>query len=127
MNTRSQTVGTAPADKLKLIGAGLLVILGIVAFYYFAEQSLIVRILAVVAGVIAAAALALTTAPGQATWNFATSARTEVRKVVWPTKRETVQATIIVVIMVIFVAILLWIIDSIAFKVIYDWILGLRR
>jgi len=127
VNTRSQTVGTSPVDKVKLLGAVLLVILGVVAFYYFAEQSLIVRILAVVAGVIAGAALALTTAPGQATWEFATSARTEVRKVVWPTKRETVQATIIVVIMVIFVAILLWIIDSIAFKVIYDWILGLRR
>lgn len=127
MNTRSQAVGTAPVDKIKLLGAVLLVILGIVAFYYFAEQSLFVRILAVVAGLIAGAALALTTAPGQATWSFATSARTEVRKVVWPTKRETVQATIIVVIMVIFVAILLWIIDSIAFKVIYDWILGLRR
>lgn len=126
MNTRAQTVGSSPIDKVKLIGAVLLVILGLVAFYYFSEQSLIVRILAVVAGLIAGAALALTSAPGQGAWNFATSARTEVRKVVWPTKRETVQATIVVIIMVIFVGLLLWIIDSIAFMVIYRWLLGLN-
>ncbi len=126
MNTRAQTVGSSPVDKIKLIGAVLLVILGLVAFYYFTEQSLIVRILAVVIGCIAGAALALTSTPGQSAWNFATSARTEVRKVVWPTKRETVQATIVVIIMVIFVGLLLWIIDSIAFQVIYRLVLGLR-
>lgn len=126
MNTRAQTIGASPVDKLKLVGAVLLVVLGIVAFYYFAEQSLFVRILAFVAGLIAAAALALTSTPGQSAWAFATSARTEVRKVVWPTKRETVQATIVVIIMVIFVGLLLWIIDSIAFMVIYKFILGLK-
>jgi preprotein translocase subunit SecE len=55
--------------------------------------------------------VAATTAQGKAAWEFAADARVELRKVVWPTRKETVQMTLVVVVMVIVVAIFLWIVD----------------
>jgi len=56
--------------------------------------------------------IALQTNKGRFAWGFVGGARTEVRKVIWPTRAETMQTTLMVVIMVILVGILLWIMDS---------------
>ncbi|MDH3377112.1 MAG: preprotein translocase subunit SecE [Gammaproteobacteria bacterium] len=113
-------------DNLKLIGAGLVIVAGIAGYYLLGDQSVLVRAGIVIVSVIAAGGLALTSAPGQAAWEFAVGSRLEVRKVVWPTLRETHQGTLVVIVMVIIVGIYLWILDALSFWVIYELVLGTR-
>ncbi len=90
----------------------MLVVAGVAGFYYFADQSLLMRVLGllVVAGV--SVAIAYQTTVGQRTWGFVTDAQTEVKKVVWPTRKEALQTTGIVMVMVVIVALILWGLDS---------------
>lgn len=104
-------VSTNSADTLKLAAAGALVLLALVAFYYFAEQSLLLRVigLLVVAGL--ACFIVYQTDLGRRTVAFFRDARTEVRKVVWPSRAETTQTTLTVFIIVVIVGIFLWLFD----------------
>jgi preprotein translocase subunit SecE len=111
-------------DKLKLVAAAVVIAIGVAAFYYLGEQSVLIRAGIVIVSVVAALAIALTSAPGQAAWEFSKAARTEVRKVVWPTRRETAQATGIVLLLVFLVGVYIFFVDKIMFWVIYDIILG---
>ena len=111
-------------DKIKLAAAILVVVVGVAAFYYFSELSILLRAGMVVIAVIAGLGVALWSTPGQAAWEFAKGARLELRKVVWPTRRETVQATGMVLLMVIIIGIYLWIMDTLLFWVVYDLVLG---
>jgi preprotein translocase subunit SecE len=110
-------------DKVKLAAAVVLVVAGLVGFYYFDELSVLLRAGMVIVGVIAGAAVALTSSQGQAAWEFAKGARMELRKVVWPTRRETIQGTGIVLLMVIVVGLYLWILDTALFWIVYDLVL----
>jgi preprotein translocase subunit SecE len=103
----------ASLDIAKLAGAGLLLIVGIFAFYFFADYSALLRVvlLLIVSG--GAAAIALQTDPGRQLWQFVSDARMEVRKVVWPTRQETVQTTLVVMGMVVVVGLVLWLFDLI--------------
>jgi len=98
-------------DSLKLIGAAILGLVGLVAFYYFEGQSLLMRVLGllIIAGL--CAFIVYQTALGKRTVGFFRDARTEVRKVVWPTRAETVQTTLTVFIIVVLVGIFLWLFD----------------
>jgi len=98
-------------NRIKLILAVLLAAVGVVAYYVLVDYSDLLRVLAVVAAVIASLAVALWSEPGQAAWSFVRAADREVRKVVWPTRRETIQTTMIVVVMVVIVGFVLWLID----------------
>ena len=98
-------------DIFKLAVSALILIVGVAAFYMFADQPLLYRVLGIVAAVIVAAIIALTTARGRSLASFMQDARTEVRKMVWPTRVETLQTTIVVFIVVVILAIFLWIID----------------
>ncbi len=111
MSTKSVEQGSG-ADTFKLLFALLMVVAGSVAFYIYDEYSLLMRVLAllVVAGV--AVFIALQSERGRFAWSFVGSARTEVRKVIWPTRAETIQTTLIVIAMVILVGVILWIMDS---------------
>jgi len=91
--------------------AVLLVAAGIGGFYYFADQSDLVRVLMVLAGFVVGAALAVRTEPGRAAWEFTKGARVEARKVVWPTRRETTQTTIMVIVLVVVVGFFIWLVD----------------
>ena len=99
------------ADTLKLAAAGALVLLGLIGFYFFAEQSLLLRVIAllIIAGL--AAYVVYQTELGKRTVDFFRDARTEVRKVVWPNRSETTQTTVTVFIIVIIVGIFLWLFD----------------
>ncbi len=110
MNARAEIQGGG-ADTVKLAIAVLLLVAAIFGFYQFAAYSLLLRVIAllVVAGV--AAAIALQTALGRRLWQFGLDARTEVRKVVWPTRQETIQTTLVVVVMVLILGILMWLFD----------------
>ncbi len=104
-------VQTNTADTIKLVVAGALVLLGLVAFYYFASQSLLLRTvgLLVIAGL--AAFIVYQTDLGKRIVGFFRDARTEVRKVVWPSRAETTQTTVTVFIIVVIVGIFLWLFD----------------
>ncbi|MBT3473907.1 MAG: preprotein translocase subunit SecE [Gammaproteobacteria bacterium] len=99
------------ADKLKLAIAALVLIAGMAGFYLLSEYSTLMRTLGLLALVGVSAAIALQTEIGQAAWGFIVGARTEARKVVWPTRKETTQTTLLVVVMVVIVGILLWLLD----------------
>ncbi|WP_435106352.1 preprotein translocase subunit SecE [Arhodomonas sp. AD133] len=110
MSARAESQ-SSPLDSVKLVVAVGLFLAGVVAFYWFEAESSLYRVLGllVVAGV--SAAIAMTTAQGKATWAFARESRQELRRVVWPTRQETLQTTLIVIVMVLIVAVLLWLLD----------------
>lgn len=100
------------ADKLKLLLAVLVLAAGIGAFYYYAEQTTLVRVIGLLLAGGVAIAIALQTEPGRKAWEFLLESRNEIRKVVWPTRKETLQTTLVVIIVVIIVAIILWLLDT---------------
>jgi preprotein translocase subunit SecE len=100
------------ADKIKLTFAALLVVAGIAGFYALASSALALRVLAVIAGLIAGGAVALFTAPGREFAGFARESAAETKKVVWPTRKETVQTTGVVVAFVVVMALFLWLVDA---------------
>ena len=98
-------------DTFKLMTAVLVLIAGVVGFYYFEEESQLLRVLGMLAVAVVAFLIAATSEPGRRGLGFVKDARVEVRKVVWPTRQETLQTTIAVLFMVILVAIMLWLFD----------------
>lgn len=115
------------ADKLKFVLALLLLMAGVAGFYYFAEQPMVFRVLAVLAGVAAGGALAWFTAPGRRFVDFSREAIVETRKVVWPSRRETLQTTGIVFAFVLVMAVILWTADKSLEWVLYDLVLGWKK
>jgi len=113
--TKPETQALNRPDQFKLIGAGVIVLIALAAFYLFAEYSLLMRVIGLLAAFGAAVVIALQTAPGAETLEFIQGARTEVRKVVWPTRAETTQTTLIVIAMVVIMGLLLWLLDVVLF------------
>ncbi len=100
------------ADKIKMLFAVLLLAAGIAGYYYFADQMQVLRVVGLLVVVLVAMIVALQTSVGRGSWAFAQAARTEVRKVVWPTRKETVQMTLTVIVAVFIMSLLLWGFDS---------------
>ena len=99
-------------DVVKWIVVFALLAVAVVGNSYFADQSLLYRVLGIVALAAVAGLIALQTAKGAAFWSLVKGSRTEIRKVVWPTRQETVQTTLIVILFVLLVALILWGLDS---------------
>jgi len=114
-------------DKLKFWLAVALLVAGVVGFYMLDGQPLVLRVLSVLAGLAAGGAVAWFTEPGQRFAVFVRDAVTETKKVVWPTRKETVQMTGIVFAFVVVMAIFLWLTDKSLEWVVYDLILGWKR
>lgn len=114
MNTKADTPPSS-LDTAKLALALLVLIGGLVAFYYYADAAKLARIGGIVAAVVVAVAIASQTGKGRQMVSFVRDAQIEVRKVVWPTRKETTNTTLVVMIVVILFAFLLWVLD---------WILG---
>jgi len=110
MNSNVETT-SGTLDTIKLGLALLIVIAALVGFYFYADQSLLYRVLGLLAAAGVSVAIALQTEKGRHIWGYFQDAQIEVRKVVWPTRQETVQTTLIVIVMVILVAIILWLLD----------------
>lgn len=100
------------ADKIKLGLAVLLVVAGVAGFYLLKDSAAILRVASVLAGLVAAALVAWTTAPGREFFVFAQESVAETKKVVWPSRKETVQTTGMVLAFVLVMAIFLWIVDA---------------
>ena len=121
-----ETVSTA-ADKAKLAGSVLLLLASIFAFYYLAQQDLWVRVAALLALIAAAVGLFFTSEPGRQLIAYGRDSAREVKKVVWPTRKEAGQMTGYVFAFVFVMALFMWVTDKTLEWVLYDLVLGWRR
>ena len=110
-------------DKIKLVLSALLLAAGIAGFYLLADSVLVLRILAILAGIAAAIAVLWTTPQGQAALGFFGESVAEAKRVVWPTRKETIQTTVAVFILVAIVAAFLAVVD-IGFAYMVQWLMG---
>jgi preprotein translocase subunit SecE len=112
MNSRAEA-REAGLDTAKLAIAALLLVGGIFAFYWFEGFSILLRVIGLLVIIGIAAFVAFQTERGRTLWQFVSDSRMEVRKVVWPSRQETLQTTLIVIVMVIIVGIILWLFDMV--------------
>ena len=125
-NSQIETVSTG-ADKAKLAAAALLLLGGIVAFYALGHLDLWVRVVALIVLLALAVAMFFVSEPGKQLIGFGKESIKEVKKVVWPTRKEALQNTAMVFAFVFLMALFLWITDKTLEFVLYDLILGWKR
>ncbi len=100
------------ADKIRITVALLLVVAGVTGFYYLDQTPMIVRVVAVLAGLAVGGFVFWLSAPGKEFQVFAQESVGETKKVVWATRKETLQTTGIVIAFMIVMALFLWIVDA---------------
>jgi len=100
------------ADKIKLLVAFMLVVAGVVGYYALQDSAAVLRVLSVLLGVLAAAGVFWTTASGKQFFGFAKASVDEAKRVVWPTRKETVQTTAVVILFAVVMALFLWAVDA---------------
>jgi preprotein translocase subunit SecE len=115
---------TSIADRVKVALAIAAVIAGLVGFYALSQQPTIARVGSVIAGLLVGGAIAWFSGPGQRFFAFAKDSWHETRRVVWPTRKESTQMTMIVFGFVLAMAVFLWLVDKSLEWVLYDLILG---
>lgn len=123
-NTSSVETVTSTADRLKLGLAVLVIIAGIVGFSVLSTQPMAARIGVFVGGLILAALIAWFSEPGRRTLSFANESYNEVKRVSWPTRKETTQMTGIVFAFVAIMGIFMWVLDKSIEWIIYGLLLG---
>ena len=124
--TQVETVSSG-ADKAKLAAVAALVVASIAGFYLLSKQGPVVQWAALIVGLLVAAGVFLISEPGKRFIGFARDAWREVKKVVWPTRKETMQMTLYVFAFVVVMALFLWFTDKTLEWVLYDLILGWRK
>jgi len=121
-----ETVSTG-ADKAKLAASAVLLVGSIVAFYALGKQDLWLRVVALLALLVAAVAVFFVSEPGKQLIAFGRDSVREVKKVVWPTRKEAVQTTAAVFGFVFIMALFLWLADKSLEWALYDLILGWKK
>ncbi len=124
--TEVQTVSTT-ADKVKLAVAAVLLVAALAAFYLLGKQGPLVQWVALVVGLAAATAAFFTAEPGRQLAAFGRDAWREVKKVVWPERKEAIQITVYVFGFVLIMALFLWLTDKTLEWLFYDLILGWKK
>jgi len=99
-------------DKIKIVLAVACVIAGVAAYYWFSDAALVLRVLMVLGGLIAAGAVAWTSEPGKEFFVFAQESWQEAGRVSWPTRKETLQTTAVVFAFVVIMALFLFSVDT---------------
>jgi preprotein translocase subunit SecE len=107
--------GASALDTVKLVAAVAILVGGIAGFYLLTSYPLAVRWVIVLAALGAGVLVALQSVQGRDFWQFVQGSRVELRKVVWPTRQETLQTTLVVVVAILVMGIFFWVLD---------WILG---
>ncbi len=100
------------ADRIKTGIALLLVAAGVVAYYYLQEKAAVLRLLAVLASIVLAGGVFATGAQGKRFFGFARESVAEAKRVVWPTRKETMQTTGVVMVFAVVMALFLWAVDA---------------
>ena len=121
-----QTVSGA-ADKARLAAAAALLVAAVAAYYLLGKQGALVQWAGLLVGVVAAVAVFLTSEPGRELVAFGRDAVREVRKVVWPERKEAMQITAYVFGFVVVMAVVLWLTDKTLEWALYDLILGWKK
>jgi preprotein translocase subunit SecE len=121
-----QTVTTG-ADKAKLAAAAALLIGSLVAFYLLGQKDMWLRVVVLLAGLVAAVGVFFTSESGKQLIAYGRESVREVKKVVWPTRKEAMQMTGYVFAFVVVMAIFLWLTDKTLEWLLYDLILGWKR
>lgn len=107
----------ALVDTALLAAACLVVLASIVAYYYFEGTILVLRVIGILAGFGVGAALLYQTRQGREIWQFILGSRVEIRKVIWPTRQETLQTTITVFIFLLILGLFFWSLDFVLLMV----------
>jgi preprotein translocase subunit SecE len=110
MDTKVETEPTM-VDTAKLVAAVAIALVGFVAYYYFGDASVALRSLGVLVAIGIAVFVGLQSAQGQELWRFVQAARAELRRVVWPTREETIQTTIAVLVFALIMGVFFWLLD----------------
>ena len=113
--TQKVETGASALDTVKLAGAVAILVAGIAAFYLMSTSPLALRWVIVLASLAAGIFVALQSVQGRTFWEFVQGSRVELRKVVWPTRQETLQTTLVVFVAILAMGIFFWVLD---------WILG---
>lgn len=99
-------------DTAKLVAGGALLAAGIAVFYLLPDLPIWLRWIIVLAALVLGMLVGLQSAPGRTFWSFVQASRTELRKVVWPDRQETVQVTLVVFVMLVMLALFFWALDT---------------
>ncbi|MGF1527663.1 MAG: preprotein translocase subunit SecE [Candidatus Competibacterales bacterium] len=113
-----KSVAQPKQDTFKLASAATLLIVAIGAFYYFADALLLVRVIGLLAAVGVAVWIVSMTELGHQLSGFVRDSQIELRKVVWPTRQETLQTSLAVIIMVLIMGVFLWLLDMLLFWIV---------
>jgi preprotein translocase subunit SecE len=103
--------GDAAFDTLKLLVAGAILLGGIFGYYYYADVSVLIRAVGVLLAFALSVVVALQSMRGQAFMRFVQGARVELRKVVWPTREETIQTGVTVLVFALIMGVFFWLLD----------------
>jgi preprotein translocase subunit SecE len=114
-------------DKIKVGAAVLLLIAGVAGFYLLSDSAMVWRVASVLGGLAAGALVGWTTEPGRRFFEFAKDARDETKKVVWPSRKESLQTAGAVFAFVVVMAAFLWVSDKSLEYLLYDLILGWKK
>lgn len=110
MATQEQRTSSVLDTALLWLAIAVLVV-SMVGYYYFSGYTDLVRVLGMLGGTVVAVLILSQSAIGKTAWSYIQGSRTEVRRVVWPTRRETVQTTLLVLAFVLILAIFIWALD----------------
>lgn len=128
MNAKVEKAGATNAiDVVKLVIAAALLVGGIVGYYYYTDWSGLARFSLLLAGIVAAIAVGAFTTAGRSMREYLVESQFELRKVVWPTRDETVRTTLVIIVVVVILSLLLGLIDLILKWIVLDNLLKLGR
>ena len=112
LSTNTEISASSTLDWLKWLVVIALLGGGVYGNWYFQDESLLIRVIGLLAGAVVAVFIAIQTERGRNTWNLMKEARSEIRRVVWPSNQETTQTTLVVMVLVLVFALILWGLDS---------------
>ena len=111
MNDNVEQEQSSLLDTLKLLGSVLILLVGIVSYYYLIQISILFRVLMVLASVVVSLVIFFQTQRGKTLWEFFQGSRVEIKKVIWQTRQETFQTTLTVFVFVLIMGIFFWLLD----------------
>ena len=110
MNTKVEST-PGPLDLVKLVLAAAILLGGIVGYYWFEDESLLLRVVGVLVAFGLGVLVAFQSMQGKTLWRFIQGSRVELRKVIWPTNQETMQTTLTVLVFTLIMAVFFWLLD----------------
>jgi preprotein translocase subunit SecE len=111
MNEHAANTGIGFVDAFKLVLAAAALVGGVIAYYWFADEPQVLRVLMVLGGLVLGLVLMYLSQPGRELWNYVQSSRVELRKMVWPTRQETWRTTLVVFLFVMALGVFFWVVD----------------